>query len=161
MIRRIVWHFGPEWAAAVMGTAAIMITMQVSPEVARPFSPALYIGLGYYLVASLMFVGVLARWALRFFWYRDEVKKDLADRVRGNFFPTVPISFILAGTGTRKLGRLLFGPTVAYYLGAIFFFIGAAGIFTFGFLIIRPQFLKKNAALEHANSPGSFGPSLT
>ncbi len=133
-----------------MGTAAISITMQLSSEVARPFSPLLYIGLGYYLFATLMFVAVLVPWTLRFFWYPDEVKKDLAHPVRGNFFPTVPISFILAGTGTNKLGPLLFGPTVAYYLGVIFFFVGAAGIFIFGFLLIRTQFLKEDIALEHA-----------
>ena len=67
MIRRIVKHFGPEWGAAVMGTAAISITMQLSSEVARPFSPLLYIGLGYYLLATVMFVAVLVPWTLRFF----------------------------------------------------------------------------------------------
>jgi len=151
MLRRIVKHFGPEWGAAVMGTAAISITMQLSSEVARPFSWLLYVGLGYYLFATLMFVAVLVPWTLRFFWYPEEVKKDLAHPVRGNFFPTIPISFILAGTGTNKLGPLLFGPTVSYYLGVIFFFIGAVGIFVFGFLLIRNLFLKKHVALEHAN----------
>jgi len=151
MMRRIIKHFGPEWGAAVMGTAAISITMQLASEVARPFSPLLYIGLGYYVLATLMFVAVLVPWTLRFFWYPDEVKKDLADPVRGNFFPTIPISFILAGTGTNKLGPLLFGPTVAYYLGVIFFFIGAAGIFIFGLVLIHTQFVKKDISLEHAS----------
>ena len=40
MIRRMVKHFGPEWGAAVMGTAAISITMQLSSEVARQDSCA-------------------------------------------------------------------------------------------------------------------------
>ena len=110
MFRRIVQHFGPEWGAAVIGTAAISITMQLSSEVARPFSALLYIGVGYYLLATLMFVTFLVPWTLRFFWYPQEVRKDLAHPVRGNFFPTMPISFILAGTGTNKLGPLLFGP---------------------------------------------------
>ena len=47
MLRRIVKHFGPEWGAAVMGTAAISITTQLSSEVARPSSWLLYVGLGY------------------------------------------------------------------------------------------------------------------
>jgi C4-dicarboxylate transporter/malic acid transport protein len=151
MFRRIVKHFGPEWGAAVMGTAAISITMQLSSEVARPFSALLYIGIGYYLLATLMFVTFLVPWTLRFFWYPEEVRKDLAHPVRGNFFPTMPISFILAGTGTNKLGPLLFGPQLAYTLGVVFFFVGALGIFTFGFLLLRSQFLSKDIALEHAN----------
>ena len=151
MFRQIVKGFGPEWGAAVMGTAAICITMQLSSEVARPFSPLLYIGLGFYLLATLMLVTFLVPWVLRFFWYPEEVKKDLAHPVRGNFFPTMPISFILAGTGTNKLGPLLFGPELAYTLGAVFFFVGAVGIFIFGFLLLRTQFLNKNIALEHAN----------
>jgi len=151
MFRKIVKHFGPEWGAAVMGTAAISIAMQLTSEVSRPFSFLLYVGVGYYLLATVMFVAFLIPWTLRFFWYPEEVKKDLAHPVRGNFFPTMPISFILAGTGTNKLGPLLFGPTVAYYLGVIFFFLGVAGIFIFGFLLIRTQFLSSDVALEHAN----------
>jgi len=93
----------------------------------------------------------LVPWVLRFFWYPEDVKRDLAHPVRGNFFPTMPISFILAGTGTNKLGPLLFGPTVSCYLGVVFFFLGAIGIFTFGFLLTRAQFLNRNVAFEHAN----------
>ena len=33
MFRKIVKNFGPEWSAAIMGTAAICITMQLSHEV--------------------------------------------------------------------------------------------------------------------------------
>jgi len=56
MFRRIVRHFGPEWGAAVMGTAAISIAMQLSSEAARPFSFLFYIGIGYYLLAIVMFL---------------------------------------------------------------------------------------------------------
>jgi len=150
-MRLIVKHFGPEWGAAVMGTAAISITMQLASEVARPFSALLYVGLGYYLLATVFFIVVLVPWTLRFFWYPEEVRKDLAHPIRGNFFPTVPISFILAGTGTNKLGPFLFGPTIAYHLGVVFFFVGAAGIFIFGVLLVRAQFLNKDIRVGHAN----------
>ncbi len=151
MFRKIVKNFGPEWGAAVMGTAAICITMQLSSEVARPFSPLLYIGVGFYLLTTVMFIAFLIPWTLRFFMYPEEIKKDLKDPIRGNFFPTMPISFILAGTGTNKLGPILFGPSIAYHLSIIFFFLGAIGIFTFGYLLVRIQFLHKEIRLEHAN----------
>jgi len=151
MFRKIVKNFGPEWGAAVMGTAAICITMQLSSEVARPFSPLLYIGVGFYLLTTVMFVAFLVPWTLRFFMYPEEVKKDLKNPVRGNFFPTMPICFILAGTGTNKLGPMLFGPWLAYHLSIVFFFLGAIGIFTFGFILVREQFLNKDIRLEHAN----------
>ncbi len=151
MLKRIVKHFGPEWGAAVMGTAALSITMQLASETARPFAPLLYVGLGFYLLATVLFIAVLIPWTLRFFWYPEEIKKDLLHPVRGNFFPTIPISFILAGTGTNKLGPLLFGPAIAYRAAIVFFFIGAAGIFIFGYLLVRSQFLNRELRLEHAN----------
>jgi len=149
--KKIVKNFGPEWGAAVMGTAAICITMQLSSEVARPFSSFLYVGLGFYLLATVMFIAFLIPWTLRFFMYPEEIKKDLQNPIRGNFFPTMPISFILAGTGTNKLGPMLFGPWFAYHLSIVFFFLGAIGIFIFGYLLIRIQFLNRDVRLEHAN----------
>jgi len=128
MFRSIVKHFGPEWGAAVMGTAALSITLQLASEVARPFSALLYVGLGFYLLTTVLFVA----FTLRFFWFPAEVKKDLHHPVRGNFFPTMPISFILAGTGTNKLGPILF-------------------IFIFGLILLRTQFVKSDVRLEHAN----------
>ncbi len=151
MFRKIVRFFGPEWGAAVMGTAALSITLQLASEVARPFSVLLYFGLGFYLLASVMFVLFLIPWTLRFFWFPGEIAKDLANPVRGNFFPTIPITFVLAGTGTNKLGPLLFGPTISYHLAIVFFFLGTIGIFTFGLLLLRNQFLNKSVGLEHAN----------
>lgn len=151
MFQKIVKNFGPEWGAVVMGTAAISITMQLSSEVAKIFSPLLYIGLGFYLLTTVIFVTFLIPWSLRFFMYPEEIKKDLKHPVRGNFFPTIPISFILAGTGTNKLGPMLFGPWFAYHLSIFFFFLGAIGIFTFGYLLVRIHFLNKEVRLNDAN----------
>jgi len=151
MFRRIVKNFGPEWGAAVMGTAALCITMQLSSEVARPFSALLYVGLGFYLLTTVMFIAFLIPWTLRFFMYPEEVRKDLRHPIKGNFFPTMPISFILAGTGTNKLGPMLFGPEFSYHLSVIFFFLGVIGIFTFGYLLVRIHFLNSEMRLNDAN----------
>ncbi|MBN1521751.1 MAG: hypothetical protein JW928_04390 [Candidatus Aureabacteria bacterium] len=151
MLKRIIKNFGPEWGAAVMGTAALCITMQLSSEVSRPFSPLLYVGLGFFLLTTVIFILFLIPWTLRFFMYPEEIRKDLKNPVRGNFFPTIPISFILAGTGMNKLGPMLFGPWLSYHLSIIFFFLGAAGIFTFGYILTRIQFLHREIHLEHAN----------
>jgi C4-dicarboxylate transporter/malic acid transport protein len=151
MFKKIVKNFGPEWGAAVMGTAAICITMQLSSEVSRFFSPLLYVGVGFYLLATVMFITFLIPWTLRFFMYPGEIKKDLQNPIRGNFFPTMPICFILAGTGTNKLGPILFGPWLAYHLSIVFFFLGVIGIFTFGFILVRTQFLNKDIRHQHAN----------
>jgi C4-dicarboxylate transporter/malic acid transport protein len=151
MFKRIVKNFGPEWGAALMGTAALSITMQLSSEVARPLTVLLYVGLAFYLFATVMFVLFLIPWTLRFFMYPDDIKRDLSNPIRSNFFPTMPITIILAGTATNKLGPILFGPDLAYHLAVVFFFIGSAGIFIFGWLLIRNQFVNKNLNLEHAN----------
>ncbi|MBN1983048.1 MAG: hypothetical protein JW795_16060 [Chitinivibrionales bacterium] len=151
MFRKIVRYFGPEWGAAAMGIAALSITLQLASEVSRAFSSLLYIGLGFYLLATFLFVLFLVPWTLRFFWFPKEISKDLSDPVRSNFFPTVPITFILAGTGTNKLGPLLFGPSVSYTLAVLFFFIGAIGIFIFGLILTRSVFLNENLRLENAN----------
>jgi len=71
MFKKIVKSFGSEWGDAVMGTAAICITMQLSSEVARPFSSLLYVGLGFYLLATVMFIAFLIPCTLRFFMYPD------------------------------------------------------------------------------------------
>ena len=151
MFRKIVKNFGPEWGAAVMGTAALCITMQLSSEIARPFSALLYVGLGFYLLTTVLFITFLIPWTLRFFMFPEEIKKDLQHPIRGNFFPTMPISFILAGTGTNKLGPMLFGPWLAYHLSIVFFFLGAIGIFVFGYLLVRIHFLHKDMRLNDAN----------
>ena len=151
MFKKIVKNFGPEWGAAVMGTAALCITMQLSSEVARPFSALLYVGLGFYLLTTVMLILFLIPWILRFFMYPEDVKKDLHHPIKGNFFPTMPISFILAGTGTNKLGPMLFGPTFSYHLSVVFFFLGVIGIFTFGYLLIKIHFLNKEMRLNDAN----------
>ena len=67
MFRKIIKNFGPEWGAAIMGTAAISITMQLSSEVARPFSSLLYVGLGFYLLTTVLLIAFLIPWTLRFF----------------------------------------------------------------------------------------------
>jgi len=59
MFKKIVKNLGPKWVAAVMGTAAICITMQSSSEVAVPFSSLLYVGLGFYLLATVIFTAFL------------------------------------------------------------------------------------------------------
>jgi len=151
MFRKIVKNFGPEWGAAVMGTAAICITLQLLSEVGKPFSSLLYVGVGFYILATVMFITFLIPWTLRFFMYPEEVKKDIKNPIRGNFFPTMPITFILAGTGTNKLGPILFGSSLAYHISIIFFFLGAIGIFTFGFILIREQFLSNDISYENAN----------
>lgn len=151
MFKKIVKNFGPEWGAALMGTAALAITMQLSSEIAGPLTVLLYVGLAFYLFATFLFVLFLIPWTLRFFLYPDEVRKDLSNPIRGNFFPTMPITVILAGTATNKLGPILFGPHLAYHLAIVFFFVGSAGIFFFGWLLIRNQFINKNLNLEHAN----------
>jgi len=74
MFEKIVKNFGPEWGAAVMGTAAICITMQLALEVARPFSFLLYVGLSFYLLATVTFVIFLIPWTLMFFMYSDLLK---------------------------------------------------------------------------------------
>lgn len=151
MFRKWVKNFGPEWGAAVMGTAAISITLQLASETFRPFSMLLYLGAGYFLLTAVLFCVFLIPWTLRFFMYPDDVKSDLNHPIRGNFFPTMPISFILAGTGCNKLGPMLLGPSASYYLGVVFFFLGSIGIFLFGFLLIRSQFMNRNIRHEHAN----------
>jgi hypothetical protein len=52
MFKKIVRFFGPEWGAAVMGTAALSITLQLASEVARPFLALPYFGLGFYLLTT-------------------------------------------------------------------------------------------------------------
>ena len=151
MFRKIVKNFGPEWGAVIMGTAAICITMQLSSEIARRLSSFLYIGIGFYLLATVMIIAFLIPWTLRFFMYPEEIKKDLKNPTRGNFFPTMPISLILAGTGTNKLGPMLFGPWFSYHLSIVFFFLGTIGIFAFGYLLVRNQFLDREIRLNHAN----------
>lgn len=151
MLRNIIKNFGPEWGAAVMGTAAICITMQLSSEVARPFSSLLYVGMGFYFLAITMFIAFSILWVLRVFMYPEEIKKDLRHPLRGNFFPTIPISLVLAGTGTNKLGPMLFGSVLASHISLVFFVLGSLGIFIFGYLLIKIQFISKEINLEHAN----------
>lgn len=143
-------NFGPQWFGPTMGTGALIISMAMVSEKLNS-TPILRISQAFLVLTMLMFTIYIVPWIIRFFKYPHEINKDLNHPIKGQFFPTMPISLIVLGIGLAKVGPDLFSisdsslrvPCLAL------FFAGTAGIYLFGFILVPILHRSSNVELGH------------
>ncbi|AKJ14247.1 C4-dicarboxylate ABC transporter [Streptomyces incarnatus] len=118
-----VRHLGPNWYAAVMGTAILG-----SAGVALPAHAA---GLravfaGAWAASLLLLVALLAARALHWAHHRDRARADLLDPAVAPFYGCLSMALLAVGGGALTAGKDLIGPGTAVVLDAVLFTAGTA-----------------------------------
>jgi C4-dicarboxylate transporter/malic acid transport protein len=144
----VIKHFGPQWFGSTMGTGALIISMAMVSEKLNS-TPILRISQIYLFLTLLMFAVYIVPWTIRFFKYPREVNQDLNHPIKGQFFPTMPISLIVIGIGLAKVGPTLFSVSSLRGPCTALFFAGTAGIYIFGFILVPIMHKSKEVELGH------------
>ncbi|MGJ5750345.1 C4-dicarboxylate transporter/malic acid transport protein [Streptomyces puniciscabiei] len=116
-----VRHLGPNWYAAVMGTAILG-----SAGVALPAHAA---GLravfaGAWAVSLVLLVALLAARALHWTHHRDRARADLLDPAVAPFYGCLSMALLAVGGGALTAGKDLIGSATAVVLDAVLFTAG-------------------------------------
>ncbi len=112
-------------------------------------TPILRISQILLFLTMVMFAVYIVPWSIRFFKYPHEVKEDLQHPIRGQFFPTMPISLIVIGIGLAKTGPTLFSISGLREPCTALFFAGTVGIYIFGFILVPIMFRSKDIEVGH------------
>ena len=101
----------------------------------------------FYLSIAIFFL-LLILWIMRWIFFPKNAFSDLKHRVISNFYPILPIGILVLSADYIVIGK-------NFYMGEIFWFIGA--IFTIFFLLLIPliTFKRQDVKLDHIN-PGWF-----
>ncbi len=83
-------------------------------------------------------------WVARWIFYRKNVLEDLVHLVIANFYPTLPIGFMILGMDYIKVMN-------NFTIGSILWFIGAVLTFIFGIIIPHNLFRSETAHLDNIN----------
>ena len=103
-------------------------------------TPILRISQVWLFLTMVMFAIYIVPWTIRFFKYPHEVNKDLNHLIKGQIFPTMPVSLIVIGIGLAKVGPALCSVSSLRGPCTALFFAGTAGIYIFGFIIVLIKF---------------------
>jgi len=112
-------------------------------------TPILRISQVWLFLTVVMFAVYIVPWTIRFFKYPHEVNEDLNNPIKGQFFPTMPISLIVIGIGLAKVGPTLFSISSLRWPCTALFFAGTVGIYIFGFILVLILYRSKEVQLEH------------
>jgi C4-dicarboxylate transporter/malic acid transport protein len=147
-IARTIEFFGPQWFGSTMGTGALGVALGL---VADQFQiGALVLPAQFFVVlTAVLTVGYTVPWLLRMVLYPNRVWNDLLHPIRGQFFPTMPITLIVLGLGiSRTMGDAIPASVLDPLLTGLFV-VGSAGIFGFGLLVVTIMFTNDRIGTEH------------
>ncbi len=144
----VIKYFGPQWFGSTMGTGALIISMALVSEKLNS-TPILRISQVWLFLTMVMFALYIVPWTIRFFKYPHEANEDLNHPIKGQFFPTMPISLIVIGIGLAKVGPSIFSVASLQLPILALFFAGTAGIYIFGFILVPIMFRSKEVELGH------------
>ncbi|MER8016438.1 C4-dicarboxylate ABC transporter [Streptomyces griseoluteus] len=113
-------HLGPNWYAAVMGTAIVGSAGAALPAPVRPLCAALW------TLSLLLLLALLAARALHWTHHRDQARADLLDPATAPFHGCAAMALLAVGGGALSAGRYLIGTRVAVALDAVLFGAGTA-----------------------------------
>lgn len=144
----VVEFFGPQWFGSTMGTGAFGVALSF---VGAHLGLELFSSLAQFFVAltGVLTVAYLGPWTLRFVQYPGRVVEDLLHPIRGQFFPTMPITLVVLGVGIARTMSGLVPPAVMKPLLTGLFVVGAVGIFAFGLVILPVLFVNDRVGTEH------------
>ncbi|MEU4152020.1 TDT family transporter [Streptomyces sp. NPDC026659] len=118
-----VRHLGPNWYAAVMGTAAIAGTGTALPAHARPPHALLA---AVWVLSLLLLAALLTARALHWTHHRDQARAHLLDPATAPFYGCLSMALLAVGGAALTAGRGLLGTGTAVVLDAVLFTAGTA-----------------------------------
>lgn len=145
-----VRHLGPNWYAAVMGTAIVANAGAVLPHT----SPVLHIAYRVvWALSALMLLTLLAARGVHWVRHRDQARRHLLDPAVAPFYGCLAMALLAVGGGTLAVGREVIGEPAAvaadaalWILGTLVGLLCAAGI---PYLMVT----------RHRIEPGSASPA--
>ncbi|MEF8787111.1 MAG: C4-dicarboxylate transporter [Haloarculaceae archaeon] len=147
-IARTIEFFGPQWFGSTMGTGALGVALGL---VADQFhiGALLLLGQVFVVLTAVLTVAYTIPWLMRMVLYPDRVWGDLLHPIRGQFFPTMPITLIVLGLGiSRTMGDAIPASILDPLLTGLFV-VGSAGIFGFGLLVVTVMFTNDRIGTKH------------
>jgi C4-dicarboxylate transporter/malic acid transport protein len=144
----VVEFFGPQWFGTTMGTGALGVALSL---VAGHLGWGWLSGVAqaFVLLTAVLTVAYLGPWTLRFVRYPDRVVADLTHPIRGQFFPTMPITLVVLGVGIARTMPGVLPPATLKPLLTGLFVVGSVGIFAFGLVVLPVLFANDRVGAEH------------
>ncbi len=147
--KEIVEGFSPSYGACVMGTGILAVTTKIYSTYIHFLN---YLALFFTILNTLIAVIVTVFWVARWILYTDKALEDLMHPVKTNFYPTLPIGYMVLGMDyIVVIGN--------HFIGAVLWGIGAILTFVFGILIPYNLFRSEAVRLDHIN-PSIFIPPV-
>lgn len=118
-----VRHVGPNWYAAVMGTAIVAnagVALPGGQGWLRAACTAVW------ALSAVLLVAVLAARAAHWACHPDQARRDLADPAVAPFYGCLPMALLAVGAGTLLVGRDVVGERAAVTADAALWAVGAA-----------------------------------
>ncbi|MBQ1000586.1 TDT family transporter [Streptomyces sp. RK62] len=119
-----VRHLGPNWYAAVMGTAAVATAGAALPG---PRVPGLRtVCAAVWALSLLLLLALLAARALHWTHHRDQARAHLLDPAVAPFYGCLSMALLAVGGGAPTVGRDWIGDDAALALDVVLFTAGTA-----------------------------------
>ncbi|MFI8299477.1 TDT family transporter [Streptomyces nigra] len=119
-----VRHLGPNWYAAVMGTAAVATAGAALPG---PRVPGLRtVCAAVWALSLLLLLALLAARALHWTHHRDQARAHLLDAAVAPFYGCLSMALLAVGGGALTVGRDWIGDDAALALDVVLFTAGTA-----------------------------------
>ncbi len=148
-LAEIIKDFSPSYGACIMGTGILAITSKIYSSY---FSPLGLLAVFFTLLNTLLAVIVSTLWFARWILYPKNAVKDLNHPVKTNFYPTLPIGYMILGMDYMSI--------IGWKtLGEILWFIGAIMTFVFALIIPYNLFKSESMHISHIN-PSIFIPPV-
>jgi C4-dicarboxylate transporter/malic acid transport protein len=129
-----------------MGLGALSVALKISGNF-LDWSVFGSLALAFTVLTGVLTAVFTVPWLLRFLKYPGQIRKDLSHPIRSQFFPTMPISLILVGIGLQRTFTVFPGLVQQASIGL--FFLGSAGIFSFGVALSKILFTNTNIETKH------------
>jgi C4-dicarboxylate transporter/malic acid transport protein len=118
-----VRHLGPNWYAAVMGTAILGSAGVALPA---PVPGLREVFAGAWALSLALLVALLAARARHWIHHRDRARADLLDPAMAPFYGCLSMGLLAVGGGALTAGREMTGTGTAVALDAVLFTAGTA-----------------------------------
>ncbi len=149
-------NFSPAWFASVMGTAILATTSMFYASL-LPFLR--YVAVFLWLFNTALFVALLFFWVMRWIRYPQNAIKDLSHPVNSQFYPTMPIGFIVLAGNFLQIGKAYLAPSTIFAIASTFWVLGSLLTLIFAFLLPYFIFSHDYIKIEHIN-PSWFIPPV-
>jgi len=148
--------FSPAWFASVMGTG-ILASTSMSYATLIPVLGTLASALWVFNTA--LFLLLLFFWLMRWIRYPQNAIKDLGHPVNSQFYPTMPIGFIVVAGNFLQIGKNYLPSSFILAVASVFWVIGSMVTLLFAFILTYRFFIGSAMKPEQIN-PSWFIPPV-